>query len=90
MFTVLNTDDLLPASIKKTVLELDRSRILSDAEGHASQSYVLEVAKAGAWPKFWDNALDCGPASFVLPKTALSKSPKALHLVTTSYSAIRT
>ena len=61
MSTVLNTDDLLPASVKKTVLELDRSRILSDAEGHASQSYVLEVAKAGAWPKFWDNALDCGP-----------------------------
>ena len=49
--TVLNTDDLLPASIKKTVLGLDRSRILSDAEGHASQFYVLEVAKAGAWPK---------------------------------------
>ena len=59
--TVINTDDLLPASIKKTVLELDRSRILSDAEDHASQSYVLEVAKAGAWPKFWDNALDSGP-----------------------------
>ena len=59
--TVLNTDDLLPASINKTVLELDRSPILSDAEGHASQSYVLEVAKATAWPKFWDNALDCGP-----------------------------
>ena len=38
--TVLNTNDLLPANIKKTVLELDRSRILSDAEGHASQSYV--------------------------------------------------
>ena len=59
--TVLNTDDLLPASVKQTVLKLDRSRILSDAEGHASQSYVLEVAKAGTWPKFWDNALDCGP-----------------------------
>ena len=59
--TVLNTDDLLPASIKKTVLELDRSHILGDAEGHASQSYMLEVAKAGAWPKFWDNALDCVP-----------------------------
>ena len=59
--TVINTDDLLPASVKKTVLELDRSRILSDAEDHASQSYVLEVAKAGAWPKFWDNALDSGP-----------------------------
>ena len=42
-------------------MELDRSRSLSDADGHASQSYVLEVAKAGAWPKFWDNALDCGP-----------------------------
>ena len=22
---------------------------------------MLEVAKAGAWPKFWDDALDCGP-----------------------------
>ena len=61
MSTVLNTDDLLLASIKKTVLELDRSRILSDAEGHASQSYMVEVVKAGAWPKFWDNALNCGP-----------------------------
>ena len=35
--------------------------LFSNAEGHASQSYVLEVAKAGAWPKFWDKPLDCGP-----------------------------
>ena len=38
--------------MKKTVVKLDRSCFLSDAEGHASQSYVLEVAKAGSWPKF--------------------------------------
>ena len=59
--TVFNTDDFLSASIKKTVLELDRSHILSDAEGHASQSYMLEVVKAGAWSTFLDNVLDCGP-----------------------------
>ena len=61
MFAVLNCDDPLPASIKKTDLELDHSPVLSDADGDASQSFVLEVMKAGAWPKCWGNALDCGP-----------------------------
>ena len=58
--TVLSSNDLSPFSIKKRVKELDHSYIFSNANGHASQSYVLQAAKADAWSKFWDEALDRG------------------------------
>ena len=48
-------------SLEKTVLELDRLHILSEAQGHIFESHILVVAEAKAWPKFWDDALEYGP-----------------------------
>ena len=44
------------SSIKKDILKLDISLLLSDAASHRSQTLVQQIASSqgGSWPKLWD------------------------------------
>ena len=48
--------------IKKNILQLDLSILLSDAASHPSQIHVHKIASSqeGSWPKLWDLALERG------------------------------
>ena len=50
------------SSIKKDILKLDISLLLSDAASHRSQTLVQQIASSqeGSWPKLWDLALERG------------------------------
>ena len=48
--------------IKRNILQLDLSILLSDAASHPSQIHVHKIASSqeGSWPKLWDLALERG------------------------------
>ena len=48
--------------MKKDILQLDLSLLLSDAASHPSQIFVRKIASSqeGSWPKLWDLALERG------------------------------
>ena len=50
------------SSIKKDILQLDFSLLLTDAASHPSQIFVEKIASSqvGSWPKLWDLALERG------------------------------
>ena len=54
--------DISFAHLKKEILELDFSLLLSEASNHASQQYVQAVAASpiSSWPKVMDLALEKG------------------------------
>ena len=50
------------SSIKKDILKLNISLLLSDAASHRSQTLVQQITSSqeGSWPKLWDLALERG------------------------------
>ena len=60
--SVLTSPNSVSPSIKKVILQLDFSLLLSDAASHPSQKLVQNIASSqeGSWPKFWDLALERG------------------------------
>ena len=61
--SVLTSPNIVsPSSIKKVILQLDFSLLLSDAASHQSQKLVLKIASSqeGSWPKLWDLASERG------------------------------
>ena len=48
-------------SLKKLVIQIDRTLQLNQAKDHPSQSIVAQVAGSVGWMKVWDAALDRGP-----------------------------
>ena len=60
VFTSPNSVSL--SLIKKNILQLDISILLSDGASHPSQIYVHKIASSqeGSWPKLWDLALERG------------------------------
>ena len=50
------------SQLKKEIIEVDFSLLLSEASNHASQRYVQAVAASpiSSWPKVWDSALEKG------------------------------
>ena len=50
------------SQLKKEIIEVDFSLLLSEASNHASQHYVQAVAASpiSSWPKVWDSALEKG------------------------------
>ena len=50
------------SQLKKEIIEVDFSLLLSEASNHASQRYVQAVAASSitSWPKVWDTALERG------------------------------
>ena len=50
------------SQLKKEIIEVDFSLLLSEASNHASQRYMQAVAPSpiSSWPKVWDSALEKG------------------------------
>ena len=50
------------SQLKKEIIEVDFSLLLSEASNHSSQRYVQAVAASpiSSWPKVWDSALEKG------------------------------
>ena len=66
------------SSIKKDLLKLDISLLLSDAASHRSQTLVQQIASSqeGSWPKLWDLTLERG----VFGTTCIQAVLKSLSL----------
>ena len=52
-----------PREIKEEIRSRDRELKLTQHEGRADMSTIVEVERAVGWPRLWDLALDCGPKS---------------------------
>ena len=57
-----SSDDVSVHTLKKDILHLDLSHLLTDASTHPSQQYVKAIASSsdGSWLKMWDMALEGG------------------------------
>ena len=57
-----SSEDISLPSMKKEILQLDLSLLLSNAASHPSQKFVQAVASSqeGSWLKIWDLALERG------------------------------
>ena len=75
------TTSVLISYIKKNILQLDLSILLSDAASHPSQIHVHKIASSqeGSWPKLWDLALERGVFGTICIQAVLKLLSLHLH-----------
>ena len=80
---VTSSEDIFLPSMKKEILQLDLSLLLSNAASHPSQKFVQAVASSqeGSWLKIWDLALERG----VFGTTSTQAVLRALSLSSLSF-----
>ena len=68
---ILTNPTICMRSLKKRVIQIDRTLQLNQAKDHPSQSIVAQVVGSVGWMKVWDAALDRGPGGTVASLSVL-------------------